>query len=68
MGASGHAANRRNRAAFDVREQLGDETALADPGDADDRHEQRYALLPRALERVDELVGLPLTADEGRPR
>ena len=53
---------------LDVCEQLGDETALADPGDADHRHEQRRALLPCALERVDELVDLPPAADEGRSR
>ncbi len=54
------------RLRFDVREQLGDETALADPRDADDRHERRGVLLPRALERVDELVDLSLAADERR--
>jgi hypothetical protein len=56
---------------FDMREQLGDETALADPGNTDDRYERRRVLLPCALECIDELVYLPLAADErcsGRDR
>jgi len=41
---------------LDVLEKLGDQTALADARDTDERNELRRVLLPRPLECVDELV------------
>ena len=51
----------------DLRE-LVDETALADPGDADERQELRRALVPGALEGVPDDTELALAADELRAR
>src|SRR5207302_808788 len=56
------------RQGLDVREQLGDQTALSDPRYADDCHELRRRLLPRASERGDELVELALPSHEWRAK
>jgi hypothetical protein len=53
------------RQRLDMGEQLGDEPALPDTGDADERDELRGPLLANTLERVDELVELALPAHEG---
>ena len=47
-----------------VREELGDEAALADPRHSDQRHQLRRALLTHAPERRDEQLELPAAADE----
>ena len=51
-------------AAVDRSEQLGEQAALADPRNADERHELRRPLVAGALERGGEQLDLPLTPDE----
>ena len=46
--------------------ELGHEAALADPGDADERHELRRAVATRTPKRVDEQVELVVAPDERR--
>src|SRR5689334_18183363 len=46
------------------REELGDEAALADPGDADERHQLRGLLTAGARKRVGEQEQLALSTDE----
>ena len=52
---------------LDRLEELEDQPALADPGDADERQELRRALARDADERLAEKVELPLAADEEAP-
>ena len=59
---------RQYAAALDRLEELADEAALADPGDADERHQLRRALPPRTFERSLELLELTVAADERRAR
>jgi hypothetical protein len=47
-------------------EQLGNEPALADAGNADERHVLRRSFLAGALERTDELIQLSAAADQRR--
>src|SRR5437763_9853289 len=53
---------------LDPLEQLRDQPRLADPGDADQRHELRLAAADGAVEGVENDAELPLAADEGRER
>ena len=53
-------------AALDHLEELAEEAALADPGDADQRHELRCAVAVHPFERPDELVELALASHERR--
>src|SRR5512133_1015003 len=54
--------------ALDRMEQLGEEPALADPGDADERHELWRSLAHRPLESGDEQLDLAVATDERRGR
>ena len=49
-------------------EQLGEQPALADSGDADERHELRRSLADRPLESCGEQLDLAVAADERRSR
>ena len=51
---------------LDGREELADEPALADAGDADERDELRRPFAPNPLERVAERLELTSAADERR--
>jgi hypothetical protein len=50
----------------DVGEELADKATLADPRNADDRHQLRRTLLAHEGKRVDDLRELALAADERR--
>ena len=52
------------RVCLDDAVELVDETALADPGDADEREELRRPLVARSLEGVTDDAELALAADE----
>ena len=49
---------------LDVDEELVHQSALPDPGFADERHELRLGLMSRPIEGVSEQRELPLTTDE----
>src|SRR5262249_54255635 len=57
---------REHAAVLDRLEELAEESALADAGNADDRQQLRRALLAHASQSIDDLGDLALAADERR--